>query len=239
MEKNQPGCPTTSSSIFNSLGNLVNFDLSSIKDDFICDHMSAYRYYTDSIENVDCQYNAFPCTSSDDFNAAKCLKCGSNGCNKMGYYASPNADQGSLQFSTNDGNTAPFCSHSYIVNVESGNGPNMLQGRGHITMYFLRNGETTPVEVVDTTEATFKPESEAIRLISTHKLRPSDVTIDSVFIAYNRVTSVISSWLYDKEWSFKWVELTSGDEQTKIKYCTTKPGQTFASGVFVEFKPCK
>jgi hypothetical protein len=61
--------------------------------------------------------------------------------------------------------------------------------------------------------------------------------IDRAFLSYERTTNLLYRNFYASEWSFKYIEILSGDHDQKIivKLCPTK---MFISGNLSEFLPC-
>ena len=136
---------------------------------------------------------AFPCTSQADFNAGKCLTCGPNGCNKMGFHASTKSDNGSLYFNTQSPRAFPYCQHHFLVNLISNtlSGQNQARGTFKITL----NGDRTsslPLEL-DNADVTFKPGSIESRLIESTKYIGEN--INQITVSYTKTTNIISSFL--------------------------------------------
>ena len=80
----------------NAIFNAASFDMNQIEEGVACSHWAAIYFFLDSIES-ECLYTSYPCRSENEFEQGICMKCYSaNGCNRLGYYASPNNDKGDL-----------------------------------------------------------------------------------------------------------------------------------------------
>lgn len=100
---------------------MANFDLVALEKGVACSHNSAHEIFTDSIAKQ-CKYTSYPCTSGKDFDKGLCLKCGSKGCNSLGYWASPDRDTDKLYLNTQSVLEKPFCLENYkfaLVSAES------------------------------------------------------------------------------------------------------------------------
>ena len=219
--------------IFNGL----TLNVEGIEDTTACSHISAITYYTESITDTSCKFTAYPCKSEADFKSGKCLKCSSpNGCNRMGYYSSPDSDLGSLYLNTQNLNNKRLCLQYYIVKLYSNNLNNIKQTRGKFTIYFKTTSqETSSTKTIDDSETTFKQDSIDIRLISLKENLNS--TIKSAIISFEKKTNFFSSWIYnskrslnswldffddtnyDDRWSFRLIEIYDGEKQILVELC--------------------
>ena len=232
--KNQPDCPTTSGKLLTGVFHIVTVDVDGIDDNLACSHSAALHLYTDSVKS-DCKYLAYPCQSEADFNAGKCLKCGPKGCNRMGFGSRQDKDLGTLYFNTQSLRSDVFCKDNFAVSLFSNNLPKLTQTRGKFTAFFkLADGTTTSTEVLDNSEVTFKAESTEIRLISLNEKVKSDV--ESVWISFDKTANLLSSWMYNGEWSFRYVEVAFGEKQRSQKFCPDKA--IIESGKTVKFSKC-
>ena len=234
--KNQPNCPTTSSKLVSGIFSLATLSVDTMTETTACSHMSAVYFFADSIKNY-CKYTGYSCASYDSFNKGDCLKCSSNGCNNMGYWASKAKDLGSLYLHTKPtppSNKAPFCKQSYRVNLKSNSLTSMLQTRGTFGLSLKSSQKSTEEIIVENSENTFKKADEIIRMVSFET--PIENTIDTIIVSFKKTTVIVSGWLYDNQWSFSIIELVSGDQQTTTRFC---PILSFiTSGSTGEFKKC-
>ncbi|KAJ8026248.1 Pancreatic lipase-related protein 2 [Holothuria leucospilota] len=74
--------------------------------DFICDHMRAVDFFTESLD-PNCKWNAYPCSSWTFFKLGFCKRCGKKGCSRMGYYADRSKSTGKFMLETNK--DKPYC----------------------------------------------------------------------------------------------------------------------------------
>ena len=230
----QPGCPDTPGKILNAILGLVTLDISTIEEGLSCSHTAAHTYYTESILSDSCKFTAYKCSSEADFNAGKCISCSAAGCNRMGYASSPTKDLGTLYLNTQSPKQLPLCKQNYVLTVYSNYLSGLQQAKGKFTIYFKTETETSKVYVFDDSSVEFKQGSVHSRLISLTE--PLSKSVQSVFISYNRTIDIFTFWLYMTQWSFKYVELKSGDAQTTVKLCPVS--NMFGAGVTVEFKAC-
>ena len=217
--------------IFNGL----TLNVEGIEDTTACSHISAITYYTESITDTSCKFTAYPCKSEADFKSGKCLKCSSpNGCNRMGYYSSPDSDLGSLYLNTQDPKLSPLCLQNFVINLYSHSLNNIKQARGKFTIAFKTTSQqTSSTEIFDDSATTFKQDSIETRLISLKKNINS--SIQSAIISYTKTTNIVSGWLYDAQWSFRYIEVLS-DNQELVRLCPNT--LVIDSGKSVEFTKC-
>jgi hypothetical protein len=155
----------------------------------------------------------------------------------MGYWATKDGDNGVLHTSTAGAIQAPFCDHKYRMKFISNNLPGMSMARGEFKMYFLKASGTSPIDTGLNTDKSVRPGEEFIYLVTSTLLRDSQLPIQSIFISYNKVTSIFNKWLYDDSWGFESIEVLAGDSQKTGKFCPVTKGNT-ESGVYAEYKSC-
>lgn len=97
--RDQTGCASLPDKVLTGLVNIVTSNIDDLEDVSGCSHVSAYKFFTDSIENANC-YRAYPCSSFSEFKNGNCLNCINARCNQMGYWASKNKGTGSLYLVT-------------------------------------------------------------------------------------------------------------------------------------------
>ncbi len=230
----QPRCVSSSSKITNGVYNLAFVNYDEFEKVSGCSHLLAVNIFTDSILNKDCQYVAYPCNSQEDFDSGKCLQCGSSGCNRMGYWASAKRDVGSLYLKTQDANEYPYCQHHYLVTLNSNSLPKQTQTLGKFSIELEGELRKSPVIQIENSDKTIKAGLSYDYLVET-TYHLGD-TIKSAQIKFTKTTSLLSSWLYQNEWSFKSIEIKYGDSQLYIKLCP-KTDHITSDGT-VEFLPC-
>ena len=232
--KDQPSCPETPGKILSAIFNLVTLNVDGLEDGLGCSHMAATTFYTESILSDSCKFTAYKCSSEADFNAGKCISCSGAGCNRMGYGSSPSKELGTLYLNTQTPTHLPLCKQNYLLTLYSNSLNNIQQARGRFTIIFKTAQETSQVYLFDDSDLTYKQGSIETKFISLND--PLRNSVESVFISYRKTTNFLSSWMYDAQWSFKYVEVKSGDAQTTTKFC---PVTTIIdSGETVEFKKC-
>jgi pimeloyl-ACP methyl ester carboxylesterase len=236
--KNQPGCPGVPGKILGAIFNGVTLNVEGIEDTTACSHSAALTYFTESIRDKNCKFTAYPCSSKADFDSGKCLTCSSeNGCNRMGYWSTPSRDLGALYLNTQNPLNLPLCLQQYSLTLYSNNLNNIKQTRGKFTISFKTSAqETSSTEIFDDSDATFKQDSVETRLISLTKPIGRTTSIESAIISFTKTTNLMSAWLYDDKWSFKYIKIASGDNQDSIKLCPTT--MIIESTNSVEFKKC-
>ncbi|XP_064624726.1 pancreatic triacylglycerol lipase-like isoform X2 [Lineus longissimus] len=113
----QPGCDNDVTAI------LIEGLYEGGKRFVACDHLRAYEFFTDSINNI-CKYKAYPCKSDEDFKAGRCTRCNStvSGCSYMGEDAirsRPPPGQEKITYYLETGGDAPlFCRYEVFVRVQ-------------------------------------------------------------------------------------------------------------------------
>jgi hypothetical protein len=232
--KDQPNCPATSGKILSGIFNLATVSVDGFLEDTICSHLVAVNFFRDSIDNAECKYTAYPCNSKDDFDSGKCISCGVNGCNHMGFYASSRNDNGSLYLNTQNARSFPYCQHEFVVKLNSNSlsGQNQARGLFKITLGGDRTS-SLPLEL-DNSDSTFKPSSIESRLVSSTKYIGEN--INTVTVSYTKTSNLLSSFLYQDQWSFKNVQISYGDNQKVFTFC---PSTSYIqSGSSVVFNRC-
>lgn len=83
-----------------------------------CSHERSYFYFMESINNP-CPFKAWNCASLDEFHDGHCLKCDSDTCSRMGYYADQYLARGKMYLET--ASSASFCgkrnSDSFLIQI--------------------------------------------------------------------------------------------------------------------------
>lgn len=189
----------------------------------------------DSIQN-NCDYTAYSCDSYEDFKKGICIKCPKNGCNRMGYWASPSKSTGSLYLDTKSLRMKPsYCQNSYQVSLISGdNADNFIRGEFYLTI------KTTKVlyenVLWDYGESVHKSGSTVSKLVPIGEGLRDDEEILSVSVSYTRISFLIGGWYYDTNWAFKYLEIFSGENQTTKRFCAV--GLFVKSGNSLMFEGC-
>ena len=222
--------------ILGALFNGLTLSVQGLEDSTACSHSSAFTYYTQSIKHRDCKFTAFSCSSLSDFNSGKCMKCSAKGCNTMGYWSSPSKELGSLYLTTQDPQKTPLCIQNYVLTLYSSNLNNIKQAFGKFTIFFKTSQQTSSVETFDDYETVFKQNSVETRLISLKQPLNTNSSIISAFIGYKKTGNLLTAWLYDSQWSFKYITILVGDNQQTLNLCPQN--LIIDSSQTVEFNPC-
>jgi pancreatic triacylglycerol lipase len=234
---NQPSCPEVPGKLLGAIFGGLTLDVATAEQSLACSHISSITYYTESITDKSCKFTAYPCSSKEDFNAGKCVNCGTNGCNRMGYYSLPTRDLSTLYLNTQNPLISPLCLQNYRLTLYSHNLNNIKQARGKFTISFTTaSQQKSSIETFDDSETTFKQNSVETRLISLRTPLNSASSIQSAIISYTKTSNLVSGWLYDSSWSFIYIELRSGDSQEIVKLCPVT--LIIDSTKSVEFKKC-
>ena len=231
---NQPNCAQLSGKILTGLLNIVTVNIDNLEDVSGCSHVSAYKFFTDSIENKDCSYFGYQCKSKDDFDKGNCIKCSEKGCNKMGFWASPNKDLGNLYLNTQDANNTPFCKYNYQIQLVSNNLSTMKQTRGKLTVTLKSSKTTSTTETIDDSNNVFSKDLTTSHLVSLTSLMTGK--IETVTLYFKKTSNFINAWLYDNEWSFKYLDVNGGYEQMTQRFCPVKA--IIKTDEKVDFLPC-
>ncbi len=215
--RNQPKCPQVTGKLITGFLDLITVDLNSIEENFSCSHTAAFYYYIDSIRAA-CKFLAYPCKSANDFNNGKCLKCGERGCNRMGYWSSPKKDLGTLYLATQSPESYSYCKQSFAVTLESNKVENLSRTTGKFTVYFeTKSGPVSSTELLDDCGVTFTPDSVVSKVVSFDE--PIKEEITSLYITYTKTGNFLTSWMYDSQWSFRYVTVLNGEDQTTQRFC--------------------
>jgi pimeloyl-ACP methyl ester carboxylesterase len=231
--KDQTDCPATSGKILGAIFGTLTWDSEKFDDTTVCSHNSAIYLFIDSIKSEKCKYQAYPCASEKDFKAGKCIHCSSRGCNRMGLWASQSNDLSTLYLDTK----APLlkkdmCRQNYVVTLISNNIDSMGWGCGVVTVFFETPNQKSTTEMLDNSDAIFKQGTVEQRLVSLNTLLVDE--IETLTISYKRNGNWFTFWLYDTEWSFKYVEIADGDRQKITRFCPLDTFiQTGSSGKFL------
>ena len=213
--------------------NLVSFDLQGVEDSVICQHMAAVHFYTDSIEKKDCNYQAYQCNSLKDFEAGNCLGCSARGCNRMGHWASPSNDLGTLYFTTQGADKYPYCYTHYKIKATSNNLSGQSQSKGTISVSFTGSKGTSGSYVIEDDTGIFKTNSV---FQSIGEFDKDLGEIQSARVTFRRTDCFLTCFLLDDKWSVRTLEITNGQTQQTVKLC---PSQNFInSGSTVTFNLC-
>jgi hypothetical protein len=81
-----------------------------------CNHGRSYQLFTDSITSGSSDFNSYPCSSDDDFEAGNCFSC-DGGCNNMGFYANSDVT-GTFYLATRA--EAPYTAKFYRILIKLG-----------------------------------------------------------------------------------------------------------------------
>jgi hypothetical protein len=236
--RDQPECPQTSQKLLSGIFDGLSFSVDGLEKNLACSHMAAVYFYLDSIRNDACSYGAYKCASEDEFNSGKCLKCDSErGCNQMGYWSDPKKELGTLYLNTKSTQTNKnsFCKQSFSVELHSNKLGKAVQTRGLFRIQLeSKSRKFYSIQTLDDSRVTFKPESIETRFVSFDE--EINEEIDAVNVYFTKTSSLLASWMYDSQWSFKYVYLWIAKTQSQSKYCPTKT--VIESGSFVKFNKC-
>jgi hypothetical protein len=110
----------------------------------------------------------------------------------------------------------------------------MTQAIGKFTIFVKTATETSQVYLFDDNDTTFRTSLIVNKLISLNN--PLSNPIQSVFISYTLTNNILIAWLFNSQWSFKYVQFKSGESQASYMLCPVTP--YIKSGQTVEFKVC-
>jgi pimeloyl-ACP methyl ester carboxylesterase len=236
--KNQPNCPEVPGKILSAIFFGLTLNVAGIEDSTACSHSAALTFFTESIRDKSCKFTAFPCSSKAEFDAGKCMKCASpNGCNQMGYWSTANRDRGDLYLNTRNPLVVPLCLQHYSLTFYSNNLSGMKQTSGKFTITLKTSTlETSSTETFDDADVTFKPNEVGTRLISLKRPIGRAASVQSAIVSFTKMPNILINWIFDDRWSFRYIQIASGDTQEVVKLC---PSETFInSSKSVEFKKC-
>ena len=195
-----------------------------------CNHNAAFIFFMDSIKNT-CEYQAYPCSGTDDYYQGDCLKCGPSGCNQMGYYASLNKDQDVLYLDTQSVYVENNCLQNYQVKVTSSDVGNK-KAKGKFTMYLKNSKESSSTEILENGNAVFESNSKKRFLLSLSKpLNNQEIT--SAFITYKRGWNIFG---YESKWQFSQIEILFVNSSKSIKFCPIE--SVFGLSETIEYSAC-
>ena len=201
-----------------------------------CNHFASIYFYIDSIKNKNvCKFTAYQCDSDENSLAGKCLKCSSRGCNRLGYFSSPNRDLTTLYLNTKEAIKLQSCKQNYLINLYSSKSNGLKATKGKLTVFFETQNQTSSVETIDET-GTIEPGSIITRLISLDEPINQAYPIISAFIFFEKSSNIFESMFYDSFWSFEYIEIFSGESQTLVKLCPVKA--IIQSNESVRFNSC-
>ncbi|XP_014343729.1 pancreatic triacylglycerol lipase-like [Latimeria chalumnae] len=145
-----PGCQK------NAISQIVDIDgiWEGTRDFVACNHLRAYKYYSDSITAKD-GFIGYQCSTYESFKSGDCLPCPRGSCPLMGHYAdSYRVPLGTVnqKFYLNTGDARPFARWRYKVSVKI-TGNRATHGFINISL-FGNNGNTKQHQIV---KANLKP----------------------------------------------------------------------------------
>lgn len=186
-----------------------------------CSHTASHTYFIDSIRNV-CSFRAYPCTSKSDYDSGKCLTCSPKGCNRMGYWCSPDRDLKKLYLNTQSVQDKYKCMQEYRVTMHSGDN-GFRKAKGKFEISFHTHSETSSIEVLDNDSTILYANTTMEALVSLSKPIQSSA-ISGASVVYHRNWDMAE---YTGEWSFKEIKVFSADDQSTLSLCPTKRFFTF------------
>ena len=133
-----------------------------------------------------------------------------------------------------DAHKYPFCTHSYQINLMSNDVSGLKQAKGLFTV-ILKSSLTlfSEIQTIDDSNTIFKPNISFKRLLTINQKLSQ---INQIIVSYTRTTNILNRWLYDLQWSFKYIELFDGNNQMKMKFCSKN--SLIQSGDQMEFNLC-
>ena len=138
----------------------------------------------------------------------------------MGYWASPDKDQGKLYLKTNYATKRPYSKPSYRLSMVSNSFASMTQAKGLFKISFVfANGTSSDAITIDNDQTIFTKASTNYFLLG---LTGKQIRIDdikSASLSFSKTILAINSVFFDGKWSFKSIYLFSGQDQKGIKLC--------------------
>jgi hypothetical protein len=180
-----------------------------------CSHSASITFFTDSITNKNCNYYGYPCDSQSNFDSGNCFKCSAAGCNRMGYWASPNKDTGKLFLQTQTPTGSTFCMYHYFVTLSMGRVQNQNKAKGKFSIQMGNSANY----LIDNEATEFYRNSKQYRLIS--QTSPLVSSFNNIYVSYARTSNFFIAWWYDNQWNFEWVEVLNGNTQEKTGWKQT------------------
>lgn len=232
--KNQPGCASSNSKIFRSVWAWIKQDTKAARERFSCNHRSSRRFFIDSI-NGPCKYFAYPCKNYDEFIDGKCIQCSAKGCNQMGYWASNLNDLGQLYLNTKSlENNGSFCKQHYQIKLVSNDREGFDAAKGKFKISWKTQNQSTPTFLIKESGLKLKADSQIVALIDSEDSNSEDIL--EVYLSYKRTSNYLIKYFYDQYWSFKYVDVFSGQTQTVSRFCPLL--EKIKSGTTAIFKKC-
>lgn len=156
----------------------------------------------------------------------------------MGYWASKTRQLGSLYLNTKTTNaenvTSSFCKEHYTLRLVSNNLEGQQKAKGKFRVSLKTANRQSKEYVVGGKTLKLEPNMESTVLIDLDNAMIEDV--EEVLVEYKRTSNYLVKYLYDQNWSFKFVELTHGQTQQTVKFCPLL--QMIKSATSVIFKRC-
>ena len=102
-------------------------------------------------------------------------------------------------------------------------------------MRFNTANQTSSEEVIDDADTVFKKDSSLTRLVSLVNSL-NDPEIKDIVVSFKKNLNTFVTWMYDQRWSFKYIELFSGEHQKMRRFCPD--GLFIKSGSSLLFNKC-
>lgn len=181
-----------------------------------------------------CKFESHPCSSMEDFNKGECLKCGTNGCNRMGYWSTPYNDQKSLYLITQPIQLEMKCKYNFQIVLTSGDmGRKKTKGNFEIVLH--TQTDSSAKKAMGISDTLVMGKSVKNILVSLNKaLSGGDVTGVTIYFTRN-------FWdiMFEETWQFKSVEVFSARTQMKVMLCPVVSGRFLVTDSHtVEYKKC-
>ncbi|KAL7890066.1 hypothetical protein AOLI_G00023240 [Acnodon oligacanthus] len=123
-----PGCGLTRIS--------ENTSCKDTRDIVPCNHLRAYKYYTDTI-TTSAGFLGYPCSNYTEFESGECLPCADGACATMGHFADtfhvPSGVE-NMKFYLNTARNEPFACYRYKVSVTI-SGTESIKGYFNVELY--------------------------------------------------------------------------------------------------------
>ena len=193
----------------------------------VCSHSASHALFIDSIRNQ-CPFVSYPCQNADAFYAGDCLRCGQNGCNRMGYWSSQNKDLNQLYLKTLSIENNKTCEQHFEVTLTSGQN-NLSKAKGYFSIVFRTMNETSESVVMDNDATVFVPYAKNSFLVAFANRLDEEVLGAS--ISYQRDFNILG---YTDAWAFDKIEVFAADSQTVSSLCPVKTSGTQNTQDFVK-----
>lgn len=181
----------------------------------VCSHAASHTLFIDSIRN-ECPFFSYPCASSDAFDDGLCLRCGRNGCNRMGYWSSQKKDLNQLYLNTQSIDSAKLCEQHFEVTLTSEQNDGKT-AKGNFNIVLKTMNGTSASMPIDDDKTVFHSNSINSFLVSMSDRLTSQVLGASV--SYKRNMNFIE---YAGAWTFKKIEIFSAETQVIVNLCPVK-----------------